>query len=207
VCTNTNQTFSFNDASLSISILHKRFDCSRLLLTRSLKTPCIYIPSNDVKASSELDSWFASAMKLSSDTEFFEMCELFHELVLNGAKFTGQLFGFIDTMTDKIQFKTSSGRSKQIFVYNSYLSYFIRCLTLMGNYDLQRLFNSNKVVELFLKSIFMKINEILLSQNTWQIVDIYLFSGSSNNNEMTSIQVKLLFLIKFFFYYTSKVFE
>jgi len=186
------QKFSFDDASLAISILYKRFDCSRLLLTRSLDAPCIQQVSN-LNDSSELDSWFSSAMKLNCDTEFVEMCNLFHELILNGAKFTNNLFGFIDSMTDKVQFNTS-GYSKKTFFYNSYLSNFLKCLTFMSNYDLRKLFSSEKALELFFKSVFLKINEVFLTQNNWQVLDTYFFSRSSNNNNNSpSFQVKIFF--------------
>jgi len=155
-----------------------------------LDAPCIQQVSN-LNDSSELDSWFSSAMKLVCDTEFVEMCNLFHELILNGAKFTNNLFGFIDSMTDKVQFNTS-GYSKKTFFYNSYLSNFLKCLTFMSNYDLRKLFSSEKALELFFKSVFLKINEVFLTQNNWQVLDTYFFSRSSNNNNNSpSFQVKI----------------
>lgn len=169
----------FEDSSLAISILYKRFDCVKLLLTRSLNfsilstnySSYIYKKKPTENESTELDCWFAASMKLNSVVEFIDMCNIFHELVLNGAKFSNYTFTLLDSMNDLNQFKnlsqsennSNNNNSSNRFEYNLYSSYFIKCLTFILNYNLEKLFNnSESKCELFLKTCFMKLNELFL---------------------------------------------
>ena len=167
----------FEDSSLAISILYKRFDCVKLLITRSAKcsffrmkkTSTASLTSPKIKVnednSTELDCWFAASMKLDSLNDFMSMRDIFHELVLNGCKFSNYLFSLIDSMSELKQFKfdvKTRDSGIPIFSYNTYMSYFIKSLTFVCIYNLEKLFKNTNQCELFLKSVFLKINELLL---------------------------------------------
>ena len=165
----------FEDSSLAISILYKRFDCVKLLITRSLKS-AFFRNKNSAESSSpkhranehnstELDCWFAASMKLDSLSDYAHMREIFHELVLNGCKFSNYLFSLFDSMNDLKQFKfdsSSATSATSSFNYNVYISFFLKCLDFMFGYNLEKLFSNANQCELFLKSCFVKINELLL---------------------------------------------
>lgn len=208
-----NKKFKFKDSSLAISILYNRFDCAKMLLTRSIETSCIQEIKNlnDSSYSTELDSWFAASMKLHTCSEFNEMSNLFHELSLNGAKFSNYLFILIDSMGELSQFKNSFLKPKQMiehrhslsnveidnytFCYNSFFSNFFKCLTFICNYNLGKLFSSEQKMELFLKSLFVKINELFLVTNNWHMVDLILLNSraSSEKNPIVNYNLKKTF--------------
>ena len=189
------RSIKFEDSSLSISVLYNRFDCAKMLLTRSIHASCI----QEIKQltsttySTELDSWFAGSMKLYTCTDYFEMCNLFHELALNGAKFSNALFVLIDSMSELSQFNTrnrslpprvnlpptltESEIANYNFDYNSFFSYFLKCLTFVCNYNLEKLFSSEQKCELFLKSCFLKLNEMFLANNNWHMIDAVLLGS------------------------------
>jgi hypothetical protein len=159
----------FEDSSLAISIQCKRFECAKLLIRRSTKSICDdkqrlqNSKENTTTTSTQLDSWFMASMKLESLQDFMSMKEIFHELVLNGCKFSKHLFSLVDSMSDLKQFKflhTGSHRDHELG-YNLFMSYFIKCLTFICSYNLDKLFGKHQC-ELFWKSIFVKLNELLL---------------------------------------------
>jgi len=123
--------------------------------------------------STELDCWFSACMKIESLNDFMSMRDIFHELVLNGCKFSNYLFNLIDSMSELKQFKfdantrgandNDTNKPMSTFSYNSYMSYFIKSLAFICNYNLEKLFNNSNQCELFLKSIFVKLNELLLA--------------------------------------------
>ena len=154
----------FEDSSLSISILYKRFDCVKLLLTKCINMNCITTMTKlKLKnlVSTELDCWISTSMKLDSSVDFIEMCSIFHELVLNGAKFSNYVFTLLDSMNELKQYKFLNNNLYNDFTYNVFCSYFMKCLTFLLNYNLEKLFNNNEnQCELFLKTLFLKLNEL-----------------------------------------------
>ena len=210
------KNFKFKDSSLAISILYNRFDCAKMLLTRSIETSCIQEVKNlnDSSYSTELDSWFAASMKLHTCSEFNEMSNLFHELSLNGAKFSNYLFILIDSMGELSQFKHSFLKPPQIiehrlsltnveidnytFCYNSFFSNFFKCLTFICNYNLGKLFSSDQKMELFLKSLFVKINELFLVTNNWHMVDLILLNNHSTCGKNPLVTIRIFSILKGF---------
>ena len=170
----------FEDSSLAISILYKRFECVKLLITRSTKYSFFRAKKNseasspklraNANNSTELDCWFAASMKLNDLSEFMNMRNIFHELVLNGCKFSNYVFNLVDSMNELKQFKfdyqnneSNNLKTMPPFGYNSYMSNFLKSLAFVCNYNLEKLFNNANQCELFLKTIFLKINELFLS--------------------------------------------
>lgn len=187
------------DSSLSISILNNHYDCAKLLLTNSLKHSCL-LKTDNYKISADLDSWFAGSMKLYSSSDYLEMRNIFHELVLNGAKFTNHLFVVIDSMNSLYYFNDMRNRGppSQIvikgnvnqltkneilqykFVYTKCNSNYLKCLTFICNYNLESLFDCNEKCSMFLKSCFVKINELFLINNNWNLIDDFLIDKCLN---------------------------
>jgi hypothetical protein len=167
----------FEDSSLSISILYKRFDCVKLLLTKCTNMNCITTMTKlKLKnlISTELDCWISTSMKLDTCVDFIEMCNIFHELVLNGAKFSNYIFTLLDSMNELKQFKFLNNNLNNGFSYNLFCSYFMKCLTFLLNYNLEKLFNNNEnQCELFLKTCFLKLNELFFVNDnlSYQSID------------------------------------
>jgi hypothetical protein len=129
------------------------------------------------------------------------MRQLFHELVLNGAKFSNNLFLIIDQMNNLYHFNQLKHRGPPVhllaqsfyltkteltnytFIYSKYNSNFLKCLAFICNYNLNKLFDSEEKCILFLKSCFIKINEIFIQTNNWHIIDeCLLLQKSSHSN-------------------------
>lgn len=206
------KAFQFEDSSLAISILYNQFECAKMIMIRSLDVSCILNKKDlDTNFSSELDSWFGASMKLSSHHEFCEMTNLFHELALNGAKFSHCLFNFIDSMHELSQFNrnpdqllflprnstalTDGELSNYTFIYNTFFSNFFKSMTFICNYRLEKLFSNERNVEFFLKSIFLKINEMFLVNNNWHMIDMILFSKNHLNETSTQASASYEYFI------------
>lgn len=187
------------DGSLAISLLYDRYECAKLLLTSCLNYSCL--TNNYKQASSELDAWYASSMKLYSLSDLATMKNLFHELVLNRAKFSNHLFSIIDSMNQLYHFNEIKNRSPPSgyfdssvlsyftrselenfqFVYTKYNSNYLKALAFICNYNLENLFDSDEKCGMFLKSCFIKLNELFLVNNNWNLIDEILLDKRMNS--------------------------
>ncbi len=195
------KSIHLKDSSLSISILYNRYECTKLLLNNCLKYSCLLkVDQNNYKISTELDSWYAASMKLYSSHEYYEMRNIFHELILNGAKFSNHLFVLIDSMNSlqhfnqqkhrvppfhvidnsQLAFFTKTELVNYTFVYSKLNSNYLKCLAFMCNYNLEKLFDSEEKCAMFLKSCFVKLNEIFLVTNNWHLIDEILIDKTLN---------------------------
>ncbi len=149
----------FRNNSVALALSFKYLECTKLLMTSGIDLCSTNFSGAVNPYKSVMNAWLYASMTLVNEIEFVDMCNMFHELVLKGERFSAD---FVQTFYFNQMIEYQDGVAMDYidesyisnpdhFFYNKKRSYFLKSLAFCCNYNIDTLFACPHQCRMFLE--------------------------------------------------------